>query len=161
MKKRDGVALISVVLLLAIAVILSITAMLLYSNTTKQNYMARDNQQANYLAISGLNIVTQYMSDYYTDFETNYTNHLNSSGNDRTVPFEIDLNLDDSMGGNTTVVSVTSEDPTASGSYLSTNYYLSAVGTYNGVEGKSNTVRVEVLTKSGSMPIINVYNYEH
>lgn len=161
MKKRDGVALVSVVLLLAIAVILSITAMLLYSSTTKQNYKARDNQQANYLAISGLNIVTQYMNDYYDDFETNYTNHLTASGNDRTVPFKISLNLDDGMGGNTTVVSITSEDPTANGSYLSTSYYLSAVGTYNGSKGKSNTVKVDVLTKSGAVPIINVYNYEH
>lgn len=134
MKKRNGVALVSTIVLLAFVLILSIASLAIYQAATKQNYIAKDNAQSYYYSVSGNNIVSTYISKENAAFLIKYNEHLAASGtNPREVPFIIPLNLDVTGGTNTATVSITStqSSTTDTPATVTTEYKLNSRGVFN------------------------------
>ncbi len=104
MKKRRGVSLIQVLAVFFFVSILAMGITSVYVSTVKQNVYASKVDQLNYSTISGLNVVTAYITNNNKEFLVKYDEFLTNNSNDRTKPFEIPLTLD----GYSVVVKVTS-----------------------------------------------------
>lgn len=142
MKKRQGAALMVVMVLLIFVIIISITLIRISNTSSKQNYISRDHEQANLLAESGLNVFLSYLSSDQnkTAFNTRYKNHLSTNApNGKDVPLTIKLNELDYNPNNNAVLYITSESLSAN----STKIIVSSVGNYNGVS--SRDLKVEIV----------------
>ncbi len=142
MKKRKGIALISVLVLFVFITGLAIGLLGLYLSSVKQSVNVRTNEQLNYSSISGLNIVSSYVMNKNTEFLVKYNEFLANNGNDRTKPFEIPLSQD----GYECVVSITStySEDNSTGVVVKTIVYtLSSESTFNEQESLPVTVEIK------------------
>lgn len=142
MKKRQGAALMVVIVLLVFVIIISITLIRISNTSSKQNYISRDHAQADLLAESGLNVFLSYLTsdENKAAFNIRYKNHLSANApNGKDVPLIIELNELDYNPNNNAVLYITSENLSGN----STKINVSSVGNYNGVT--SITLKVEII----------------
>ncbi len=104
MKKHKGISLIQVLAVFFFVSILAMGITSVYVSTVKQSVYSSKVDQVNYSTISGLNIVTAYITNNNKEFLVKYDEFLNNNANDRTKKFEIPLVID----GDNCVVSITS-----------------------------------------------------
>ncbi len=149
MKKRKGVALISVLVLFVFVIGLSMALMGAYLSSVKQSSNARITDQLNYASMSGVNIVSSYIINTNAEFLTKYNEFLSSNGNNRSKPFVIELNQDNYELD----VSVTStfSQVTNGGVVTSTIvYHLSSVASFNGKMSLPTTLDIEQKNSEGN-----------
>ncbi len=104
MKKHKGMSLMQVLAVFFFVSILAMGISSVYVSTVKQSVYSSKVDQVNYSTISGLNIVTAYITKNNKDFLVKYDAFLSNNSNDRTKAFEIPLDID----GDDCVVKITS-----------------------------------------------------
>lgn len=161
MKKRKGVALITVIIVGVFTFILATTLLRTSLTATNQNVYARGVTQSNYVAFSGLNIISSYIINTNDEFLVQYNNHLNANGNDREEPFVITLEQYDEpidpeqskslmYSTDVSVTSTQSSNTTGSITTTTTVYTLSSVGEYYEQESSQMSVEITETDVNGS-----------
>lgn len=72
MKKRKGVALISVLIVVVFTIILTLALLNVYSSSVKQKTYSNEFDKSEFAALSGLSVMVTYVTEYNTEFETNF-----------------------------------------------------------------------------------------
>lgn len=81
MKKRKGVALVTVIIVFMVVFVLVTTISVLYLNSVKQNVNKKDTDQDSYTALSGLSVMVSYIVENNDTFTSKYPASFSSDSN--------------------------------------------------------------------------------
>lgn len=81
MKKRNGVTLVTIIIVILFVIVLGSALMNTYLSSVKQNVYTRNTDQADYTALSGLSAMTTYITQKNDEFASKYPTAFSSDSN--------------------------------------------------------------------------------